>query len=92
MTRAELKMLEKLFAAEVEAGVSGQPLRGIVQSKSKLLPKLEAEGFVQKVRRELPPDRFGAIVVEGWELTLAGNMAYCMSCDDSSSGDADEPR
>lgn len=79
MNRAELKMLEKLFAAEVEAALSGQELRGIVQSKSKVLLKLEAGGYVKRARIELKPDRFGPIVVEGWQLTLAGNAAYCFS-------------
>ena len=80
MTRAELKMLEKLYGAEVEAALSGHFLRGIVQSRSKLLPKLEAEGYVRRVRHETR-DRFGPFVVEGWELTLEGNFAYCMTCD-----------
>jgi hypothetical protein len=79
MNKAELRMLEKLFAAEVESALSGQELRGIVQSKSKLLTKLESEGYVKRVRRELKGDRFGPIVVEGWQLTLAGNAAYCFS-------------
>lgn len=77
MTKAELKMLEKLFAAEVDAAVSGSALRGIVQSKSKLLQKLEAEGYVRRARVELG-GRF-PVVIEGWELTLAGNAAYCLS-------------
>lgn len=79
MSKAELKMLERLFAAEVDAALSGNELRGLVQSKSKLLLKLEAEGLVRRVKRELRPDRFGTIVVEGWQLTLAGNAAYCLS-------------
>lgn len=77
MNKAELKMLEKLFAAEVDAALSGNELLSIVQSKSQLLPKLEAEGYVRRVRRELK-GRF-PVVVEGWELTLAGNAAYCLS-------------
>lgn len=80
MTKAELKMLEKLFAAEIDAAVSGNSLLSVVQSKSKLLPKLEAEGYVRRVRRELKADRFGPIVIEGWELTYAGNAAYCLTC------------
>lgn len=78
MTKAELKMLERLYGAEVEGALNGG--LGILQSKAKILTKLEADGFVRKVRRELPPDRFGSLVVEGWELTLAGNMAFCLSC------------
>lgn len=80
MTKAELKMLEKLYGAEIEAALSGHPLRGIVQSKSRLLPKLESEGLVQRVERVVRVDRFGPITVKGWELTLAGNAAYCLTC------------
>lgn len=86
-TKAELKMLEKLFAAEIEGAVNGG--LGIVQSKSKLLLQMEADGLVRRVKRELKPDRFGPIVVEGWELTLHGNFAYCMTCHDGPHSDAD---
>lgn len=80
MTKAELAMLEKLYAAEIEGALSGG--LGIVQSKDKILTKLETDGFVRKVRHELKPDRFGPIVVEGWELTLDGNAAYCLTCEE----------
>ena len=78
MTKAELNMLERLFAAEIEGR--------LLQSKSKLLSKLESEGYVQRAKREFQADRFGRIVVEGWCLTLLGNMTYCFSCD-APSGD-----
>lgn len=81
MTKAELRMLERLYSAEIEAALSGHDLRGIVQSKSKLLPKLEADGFVRRVERVIK-DRFGSFTVSGWELTLAGNAAYCLTCDE----------
>jgi hypothetical protein len=82
MTKAEYAMLEKLFAAEIDAALSGEPLRGIVQSKSKLLPKLEADGLVRRVERVIQADRSCPfpVRVSGWELTLAGNAAYCLSC------------
>ena len=81
MTKAELAMLEKLYAAEIEAALSGHELRGIVQSKSKLLPKLETDGYVRRVEKHVR-DRFGGFTVSGWELTLAGNAAYCLTCSD----------
>lgn len=79
MNKAKLKILENLYAAEIEAALSRNELLGIVQSKSKLLPELESEGLVRRVRRELKHNRFGPIVVEGWELTLVGRAAYCLS-------------
>ena len=80
MTRAELKMLERLYAAEIE-GALGHSF-GIVQSKSMVLPKLEAEGLARRVERTVSVDRFGPVTVKGWELTLSGNLAYCMHCGD----------
>ena len=81
MTKAERKVLAKLYSAEIDAALSGRELLGIVQSKSKLLPKLEKEGYVRRVERVIR-DRFGATTISGWELTLLGNGAYCVSCVD----------
>lgn len=80
MTKAEIKMLEKLYGAEIEGALGGG--FGIVQSKAKVLLKLEADGLVRRVQRTLRIDRFGPITVSGWELTLAGNAAYCLTCND----------
>ena len=74
----ENQMLERLFAAEIEGRLP-------FQSKAAMLKRLEAKGLVQRMKREFPPDRFGPIVVEGWCLTLLGNMTYCMSCDEPKS-------
>lgn len=75
MTKAELKMLERLFAAEIEGRLP-------FQSKAKIMERLEGDGYVQRTKREYPADRFGPIVVEGWCLTLLGNLTYCTSCPD----------
>ena len=80
ISAAGMKMLERLFVAEVEGRL---PL----QSKAKILGRLEAEGYAQRMKREYPADRLGQIVVEGWCLTLLGNMTYCMSCDRRSADD-----
>jgi hypothetical protein len=51
------------------------------QSKSKQYEKLAEDGLVEPMVK-----RFGApplvAEVRGWQLTLLGNMTYCMSCDD----------
>jgi len=70
---AELKMLERLFAAEIEDRLP-------FQSKAAIMKRLEDKGLVMRMKREFPADRFGPIKVEGWCLTLLGNMSYCMSC------------
>ncbi len=88
MTKAELKILERLYGAEIEAALWGGS--GIVQIKSKLMAKLEADGFVKHVMKVIPADRQCPfpIKISGWELTLLGNAAYCLTCGD----DGDEER
>ena len=79
MTKAELKMLERLYAAEVERRLP-------FQSKSKLLERMEADGLVRRSEKRMP-GKF-EVIVRGWELTLAGNFTYCMTCNDEPSGDS----
>ena len=71
MTKAELDILEKIFAAEITGGV--------FQSKSKLVKKLEDEGLIIRVEKNIGNDVFGLIVVSGYRLTMAGNFQYCTS-------------
>jgi len=84
MTKVELMMLEKLYAAEIDAALSGEPLRGIVQSKSKIMQQLEADGLIRKEVLKIQSWPTPA-TVSGWVLTLAGNAAYCLSCSDINS-------
>lgn len=72
---AEMKMLERLFAAEVEGRL---PL----QSRAKILTKMESDGLVRRMKETVAVDRFGPMVIEGWCLTILGNMTYCMSCEE----------
>ena len=71
MTKPELDLLEKVFASDISGGV--------FQSKSKLIKKLEDDGLVIKVNKTVGRDRFGFIDVEGYRLTIAGNLQYCTS-------------
>jgi predicted methyltransferase len=79
MTKAELKLLEKIYEGEIISALSKEPLRRIFQSKSKLLAKLEEEGYVKRVEEKIPGPF--QVTILGWELTTAGNLAYCRSCD-----------
>lgn len=74
MTKAEIRMLERIYAAEIAGRLP-------FQSKSKLLPKLAEDGLVRRLEKHMP-GRF-AVTIHGWELTLAGNLTYCLSCDDA---------
>lgn len=78
MTKAKLRALEKCFEAEVNAALHNQPR--VFQSKAKIYKELGAEGYV-KWTEETLGGRF-PVRIAGWELTLAGHAAYCLSCDD----------
>ena len=71
MTKAEIDFLGRVFARNVE-GLS-------LQSKSKMAKDLEARGLIFHERRTVGKDRFGAICIDGYSLTYAGNYAYCSS-------------
>lgn len=75
MNKADLKMLERIFTAEIENRLP-------FQSKSKQLLRLQGEGLVEPMKRVFPSDRFGPMVAKGWALTRAGRFAYCDSCRD----------
>lgn len=71
MTKAELDFLENVFAANLEGR--------LIQSKSMLAKRLETGGYIVLERKNVGKDRFGDIMVEGYSLTIKGNMAYCTS-------------
>lgn len=75
MTKRDLKMLERIFEAEIYGRLPSQ-------SKSNHLLELQEVGLVEPMTRTFGRDRFGVIEVTGWALTLAGNFAYCDSCKD----------
>ena len=75
MDNKSLKLLGKVFAAEIEGALS----HGIklFQTKSRLAQKLENDGYLVKEKMilggRLP------VIIEGYRLTIRGNMTYCMS-------------
>lgn len=79
MTKRDMKLLEKVFSAEIESALGASPTH-VFQSKSKRMEVLEQEGCVRRVTRTLP-GRF-AVTISGWELTELGRMTYCFSVDD----------
>lgn len=71
LCREQLKVLERIFAAEI----FGKP---IAQFRSKHLSGLEESGYVLRAEATLP-GRF-PVIIRGWILTERGRMAYCESC------------
>lgn len=71
MKKADLKLLERIFEAEINGTLPAQ-------LKSQRLPDLAKEGYVEAVCRTLP-GRF-PVRVKGWVLTELGRYTYCSSC------------
>ena len=78
MNKQELAILERAFASEINAAMQGSPL--VIQTKSKVAAKLAEEGFLIRVT-----ESFGSgwpkVQIEGYALTHAGRIAYCMTCE-----------
>jgi hypothetical protein len=72
-TKAELNALEKVFAAEIEGRLP-------FQSKAKIYRRLCDDGLLAPMERRIGADRFGVIIVSGYELTHAGRILYCSQC------------
>ena len=68
-----IKALEKVWAAEIENRLP-------FQSKAAIYKKLCDDGLVEPMERHFGGDRFGAIIVKGYQLTHAGRLIYCSSC------------
>lgn len=71
MTRTDLKLLERIFDAEISNRLPAQ-------IRSKHLPRLEKEGYVS--RMEIVLGGGLPVTVKGWALTELGRMTYCESC------------
>lgn len=80
MKKAHYTALGNVFAHEVENALNHRDLP--FQSKAKVYRELEADGMLWRRAVSLGTDRFGAVTVEGWELTDVGRLSYCMECKD----------
>jgi len=78
MKKQELKMLEKIYAAEINGALSGGC--HLFQTKSKIADALTTEGYVRKRTMVLSFGGMFPVHIEGYELTELGRMAYCMTC------------
>lgn len=78
MNKRELNLLERVFESEITAALTRSGLH-LYQTRSKIAKKLERDGLLCE-RRTLLPGRFPVEVV-GYELTHAGRIAYCLTCE-----------
>ena len=74
MDSKRLKLLERAYAAEINAAFSGNGLH-MMQTKAALAETLVEEGYLAKCKATVSGATF-----EGYELTHVGRMAYCMEC------------
>jgi len=77
MTKADLKLLERIFDAEINNRLP-------FQSKSKRFEQLERDGMVATMSRIIGAGERFPVTVKGWQLTHAGRITYCESCGDPS--------
>lgn len=78
MNKQELAMLERAYKAEIDAALKGGLL--VIQTRSKVAQKLVADGLLE--RRAIQTGGRFPVTVDGFSLTHAGRMAYCLTCDD----------
>ncbi len=79
-----VKILEVLFAAEIDAAIMEEPLRRFVQrrwGKNQLaeLQFLQGMGFVDEASVQVGAGPFKC-TVKGWVLLLPGHAYYCSTC------------
>ena len=79
MSRAEFKMLERIFTAEVDHAFRKARVPYCFQSKAKIMQTLEEKGLVESVSFRVGNDAL-ACTVEGWQLSHLGRLTYCASC------------
>jgi hypothetical protein len=79
MNTKDLDLLEKAFAAEIDAAVNKSPLYMMQTKATKRADALVADGMLRKVSETLA----GRYTVAGYALTELGRLTYCMSerCD-----------
>ena len=71
MTKADLKILENAFEREMRGG--------LLQTKSKRAIELANHGFLEFVEHR-EQTGLGIFIVEGYNLTHKGRIAYCETC------------
>ena len=76
MTKEDMALLEKAYAAEVDAALSKSELYMMQTKATNRANRLVADGMLRKVNKTFS----GRYTVEGYALTEAGRLVYCMTC------------
>jgi hypothetical protein len=78
MNKKDMALLERAFEAEIDAAIEGKP-RPMQTRAAARADALVADGLLAKC-----VENWRGIRIEGYELTHAGRLAYCMTCEDDS--------
>ena len=76
MNKKDLDLLERAFNAEINAALAGRPHPMQTRAKARA-DALVADGLLAKC-----VEVCRGIRIEGYELTHAGRLAYCLTCED----------
>lgn len=80
LTRRERDLLEKAFAAQVDAALRGHGI-DVISSDSRAAARLVERGLLERVSRRIANrSGGGSWLATGYALSVAGHMAYCASC------------
>lgn len=69
MTKAKLKILERIFAAEIHGPFYQQSRTG------KLFKELVGDGMIHSTSLTIC-----GVYCKGWSLTTGGHITFCQSC------------
>jgi len=76
VTKKDLNLLERAFSAEISAAIAGLPR--VMQTKA----TARADALVLCGMLNKCVELWHGIKIEGYELTHAGRIAYCDTCED----------
>lgn len=81
MSKAEIDALGRVYENEVERSIGPRKHDFPFQSRAAIYKRLVAGGLLESrtVMHGAPPL---SVRIEGYELTHAGRMLYCLSCED----------
>ena len=78
MDKRNLALIEKAFEAEIDAALRKSGLYMMQTRAVKRADALVADGLLRKVKEMIA----GRLTVEGYTLTEAGRLAYCLTRED----------
>lgn len=82
MNKPERAMLERLFAAEVDAALNNRSR--IVQAENAAMRSLVAQGYAEPAKEAV--GRAFKVTISGYVLTPSGHEAYCVMAADEHGG------